>query len=125
MDGKDVQGSGEQLQVGVSPPDRGCAIPTLDEHQFKTLHRLANGKVTIYCSPEGVDTDKRRVEIDKDHESIKRLIDLGLVSDASTWPKFKPVVKTWADEGRAVVIVALNRIGKLMFQRTTWGHLKN
>ena len=46
------------------------------------------------------------------------LCELGLTSDATAWPKYKELVAQYAQEGREIVIVVLNRVGQLLFQRT-------
>lgn len=90
----------------------------LTPHQFKLLRRLANNKVKVYCQPVGIDSDKRRDEITLDFNAVLRLVELGLMSDATTWPKYADLVNSYAGEGREIVIVVLNKIGDLMFKRT-------
>ena len=95
-------------------------METLTPHQFKLLRRLANNQVKVYCQPAGTDSDKRRDEINLDFNATLRLCELGLVSDATAWPKYIELVDRYAGEGREIVIVVLNRIGDEMFKRTPW-----
>jgi len=93
-------------------------LETLTPHQFKLLRRLANNQVKVYCQPAGTDSDKRRDEINLDFNATLRLCELGLMSDATAWPKYTELVDRYAGEGREIVIVVLNRVGQLLFQRT-------
>jgi hypothetical protein len=87
-------------------------------HQFKLLRRLANSQVKVYCQPAGTDSDKRRDEITLDFNATLRLCELGLMSDATCWPKYTELVDRYSGEGREIVIVVLNKIGDVMFKRT-------
>ena len=89
-------------------------------YQFKILRRLANSEIKTYCQPAGIDSDKRRDDINLDFNSMLRLCELGLTSDATAWPKYTDLVTRYAEEGREIVIVVLNRVGQLMFERTPW-----
>ena len=101
-------------------------IEQLNDHQFKMLKRLANSPVKVYCCPAGIASDKKCDEITEDFNSILRLVELGLMSDASDWPKYAGLVKKfWEDDGRIVAIVNINGIGDLMFGRTPWEKWKN
>ena len=93
-------------------------METLTPHQFKLLRRLANNQVKVYCQPVGIDSDKRCDEITQDFNAVLRLCELGLMSDATDWPKYAELVTRYAGEGREIVVVVLNRIGQLLFQRT-------
>lgn len=95
-------------------------METLTPHQFKLLRRLANNRIKVYCQPAGIDSDKRRDEINLDFNATLRLCQLGLMSDATDWPKYTELVDRYAGEGREIVIVVLNKIGDLMFERTPW-----
>jgi hypothetical protein len=93
----------------------------LTKHQYKLLRRLANSPVKVYCMPAGIDSDKKRDEINLDFNDTLRLVELGLMSDASLWPKYEGLVAQHRDEsGRDVVIVVLNKSAQRMFERTTW-----
>lgn len=93
----------------------------LTKHQLSILTRLANSPIKVYCSPAGVKSDKKCDEITQDFNAILRLVELGLMSDVSDWPKYEPMVKKYRDEdGREVAIVNLNVVGGLMFKRATW-----
>src|SRR5208337_2646807 len=93
-------------------------VETLTPHQFKLLRRLANNRIKTYCQPAGTDSDKRRDEINLDFNAALRLCELGLMSDATDWPKYTDLVTRYAGEGREIVVVVLNKIGQLLFQRT-------
>lgn len=97
----------------------------LNDYQFKILRRLANSPIKVYCQPAGIDSDKRRDEINIDFNSMLHLCELGLMSDATAWPKYEDLVAKNASEGRDIVIVVLNRIGQLMFERKPWEKRKN
>jgi len=79
---------------------------------------LANNQVKVYCQPVGIDSDKRCDEITQDFNAVLRLCELGLMSDATDWPKYAELVTRYAGEGREIVVVVLNKIGDLMFRRT-------
>ena len=100
-------------------------IEQLTPHQFKLLRRLANNTIKVYCQPAGIDSDKRRDEITQDFNATLRLCELGLTSDATAWPKYEQLVARHAGEGREIVIVVLNGVGQLMFERTLWEHWTN
>jgi hypothetical protein len=100
-------------------------IEQLTPHQFKLLRRLANNTVKVYCQPAGIDSDKRRDEITQDFNATLRLCELGLTSDATAWPKYTDLVTRYAEEGREIVIVVLNKIGDVMFKRTPWENRVN
>jgi hypothetical protein len=100
-------------------------LETLTPYQFKILRRLANNEVKVYCQPAGIDSDKRRDDINIDFNSMLRLCELGLMSDATAWPKYTELVTRYAEEGREIVIVVLNKIGNEMFRRTPWGNRVN
>jgi len=93
-------------------------VETLTPHQFKLLRRLANSQVKVYCQPAGIDSDKRRDDINIDFNAVLRLCELGLVSNATAWPKYTELVARYAEEGREIVIVVLNRVGDVIFKRT-------
>ncbi len=95
-------------------------METLTPHQFKLLRRLANNQVKVYCQPAGTDSDKRRDEITLDFNAVLRLCELGLMSDATDWPKYTDLVSSYAGEGREIVIVVLNKVGDVMFKRAQW-----
>ncbi len=98
----------------------GYMIEQLTPYQFKILRRLANNTVKVYCQPVGIASDKRRDEITQDFNAVLRLCELGLTSDATAWPKYTDLVTRYAEEGREIVIVVLNKIGDVMFKRTPW-----
>lgn len=93
----------------------------LNQHQYKLLKRLANSPIKVYCSPAGINSDKRRDEINEDFNSILRLVELGLMTDVSSAPKFKELVKQYREDGRDVIVVNLNVVGGLMFKRVRHG----
>lgn len=97
-------------------------METLTPYQFKILRRLANSEIKTYCQPAGIDSDKRRDDINPDFNAMLRLCELGLMSDAtatqSAWPKYTGLVTRYAEEGREIVIVVLNRVGQFLFERT-------
>src|SRR5208282_5394201 len=93
-------------------------LDSLTPYQFKILRRLANNEVKTYCQPAGIDSDKRRDDINLDFNGMLRLCELGLMNDATAWPKYTELVDRYAEEGREIVIVVLNRVGQLLFQRT-------
>ncbi len=95
-------------------------METLTPYQFKILRRLANSEIKTYCQPAGIDSDKRRDDINLDFNGMLRLCELGLASDATAWPKYTDLVTRYTEEGREIVIVVLNKIGYLMFKRTPW-----
>jgi hypothetical protein len=71
--------------------------------------------------PAGIDSDLKRDEINIEFNETLRLVELGLMSDASLWPKYEGLVAQHRDEsGRDVVIVVLNKSAQRMFERTTW-----
>jgi hypothetical protein len=71
--------------------------------------------------PAGIPSDKRQNELNLDFNSTLRLVELGLMSDGSDWPKYQNIVKQYAEgEGRRVAIVILNGIGQEMFGRAPW-----
>lgn len=87
---------------------------------------LANAETKVYCAPAGVPHDKRQNEINDDFNGILRLVELGLMSDVSDTPKYRPLVDKYADEeGRDVVIVIINKGGDILFKRTSWGKWVN
>lgn len=93
-------------------------IEQLTKHQLSVLIRLANSQIKVYCAPAGVKSDKKCDEITQDFNAILRLVELGLMSDVSDWPKYEPMVKKYREEdGREVAIVNLNVVGGLMFKR--------
>lgn len=100
-------------------------METLTPYQFKILRRLANSEIKTYCQPAGIDSDKRRDDINLDFNSMLRLCELGLTSDATAWPKYTDLVTRYAEEGREIVIVVLNKIGDVMFKRTPWENRVN
>ena len=100
-------------------------IEQLTPYQFKILRRLANSEIKTYCQPAGIDSDKRRDDINLDFNSMLRLCELGLTSDATAWPKYTDLVTRYAEEGREIVIVVLNKIGDVMFKRTPWENRVN
>ena len=104
---------------------RPRSIEQLTPYQFKILRRLANSEIKTYCQPAGIDSDKRRDDINLDFNAMLRLCELGLTSDATAWPKYTDLVTRYAEEGREIVIVVLNRVGQLMFERTPWEHWTN
>lgn len=103
----------------------GTIVEQLTPYQFKILRRLANSEIKTYCQPVGIDSDKRRDDINLDFNSMLRLCELGLTSDATAWPKYTDLVTRYAEEGREIVIVVLNKIGDVMFRRTPWGNRVN
>ena len=100
-------------------------VEQLTPYQFKILRRLANSEIKTYCQPAGIDSDKRRDDINLDFNSMLRLCELGLTSDATAWPKYTDLVTRYAEEGREIVIVVLNGVGDLMFKRTPWENRVN
>ena len=100
-------------------------METLTPYQFKILRRLANSEIKTYCQPAGIDSDKRRDDINLDFNAMLRLCELGLTSDATAWPKYTDLVTRYAEEGREIVIVVLNGVGDLMFKRTPWENRVN
>lgn len=96
------------------------AIEQLNDYQVKILRRLANNQIKVYCQPAGIDSDRRQDDINLDFNSMLRLIELGLVSDATSWPKYQELVARYESEGREIVIICLNRAGQLMWERTPW-----
>jgi hypothetical protein len=100
-------------------------VDSLTPYQFKILRRLANNEVKVYCQPAGIDSDKRRDDINLDFNGMLRLCELGLMSDATAWPKYTDLVTRYAEEGREIVIVVLNKVGDLMFRRTPWENRVN
>ena len=97
----------------------------LTQYQFKILRRLANSEIKTYCQPAGIDSDKRRDDINLDFNAMLRLCELGLTSDATAWPKYTDLVTRYAEEGREIVIVVINRVGDEMFRRTPWENRVN
>ena len=98
----------------------------LTKHQLSVLTRLANSPIKVYCTPAGVQSDKKCDEITQDFNSILRLVELGLMSDVSDWPKYRPMVEKYREEAdREVAVVILNLVGGLMFTRTKWEHRIN
>jgi hypothetical protein len=96
-------------------------IEGLTRHQFKLLKRLANSPVKVYCMPAGIDSDLKRDEVNVEFNGVLRLVQLGLMSDASLWPKYEGLVSQHRDEsGRDVVIVVLNKSAQKMFERVIW-----
>ena len=102
-----------------SSESRPRSIEQLTPYQFKILRRLANNEIKTYCQPAGIDSDKRRDDINLDFNAMLRLCELGLTSDATAWPKYTGLVTRYAEEGREIVIVVLNRVGQLLFRRTS------
>ena len=101
-------------------------IEQLTQHQFKLLKRLANSPVKVYCMPAGIDSDLKRDEINVEFNGVLRLVQLGLMSDASLWPKYEGLVKQHRDEsGRDVVIVVLNKSAQRLFERQRHEKWKN
>ena len=100
-------------------------VEQLTPYQFKILRRLANSEIKTYCQPAGIDSDKRRDDINLDFNAMLRLCELGLTSDATAWPKYTDLVTRYAEEGREIVIVVLNGVGDLMFKRTPWENRVN
>ena len=101
-------------------------IEQLTKHQYKLLRRLANSPVKVYCMPAGIDSDLKRDEINLEFNETLRLVELGLMSDASLWPKYEGLVVQHRDEsGRDVVIVVLNKSGQRIFERTRHEKWKN
>jgi hypothetical protein len=88
-------------------------------YQLKIIRRLANSQVKTYCQPAGIDSDKRRDDINLDFNAMLQLVELGLLSDATQWPKYQALVASHAEDGREVIIVVLNRVGNMMFERTS------
>lgn len=96
-------------------------IEQLTKHQYKLMRRLANSPVKVYCMPAGIDSDLKRDEINIEFNETLRLVELGMMSDASLWPKYEGLVAQHRDEsGRDVVIVVLNKTAQRMFERTVW-----
>jgi hypothetical protein len=101
-------------------------IEQLTQHQFKFLKRLANSPVKVYCMPAGIDSDLKRDEINIEFNETLRLVELGLMSDASLWPKYEGLVAQHRDEsGRDVVIVVLNKSAQRLFERQRHDKWKN
>jgi hypothetical protein len=101
-------------------------VEQLTKHQVRVLKTLANSVGKVYCAPAGTKADRRQNEINVDFNAILRLVELGLMSDLSDSPMYRPLVKKYADEeGREVAIVALNKVGDEMFRRTPWGKWVN
>src|SRR6266496_4205435 len=90
----------------------------LSKDQYSILKRLANHPVKVYCSPAGIDADRRRDEITTDFNSMLRLVELGLVRDVTDLPKYAGVVSNWREQGRDVVVIHINALGGRMFTRT-------
>lgn len=102
------------------------SIEQLTEHQYRLLKRLANSPVKVYCMPAGIDSDKKRDELNLEFNAVLRLVELGLLTDASDWARYKPMVdEHMAESGRVVVIVVLTKLGQRMFERTPWEKRKN
>jgi hypothetical protein len=98
----------------------------LTKYQVGILVRLANSSIKQFCSPRGLDSDRRRKEIDDDFEALIRLIDIGLMVNATSWPSYKRIVKNFRNEqGREVMILRLSIAGQRMFERTGWDHQIN
>lgn len=90
----------------------------LTEYQFKTVRRLANSNVKVYCAPTGLPSDRNENAINMDFNQILGLVEMGLAVDATDYPKFQGVVERNRDEGRDVVVVVLSVRGQRMFERT-------
>jgi hypothetical protein len=71
--------------------------------------------------PAGIDSDKKRDELNLEFNAVLRLVEMGLLTDASDWPKYKPMVdEHMTESGRVVVIVVLTKLGQRLFERTPW-----
>src|SRR6266481_7497690 len=94
----------------------------LTKHQYRVLRMLANSRTKVYCAPAGTKADKRQNDINEDFNAILRLVELGLMSDLSDAPKYRPIIESYAtNEGREVVIVAISKGSDAMFKRMRWG----
>ena len=101
-------------------------VEQLTKHQYKLLRRLANSPVKTYCMPAGIDSDLKQDEINVEFNETLRLVEFGLMSDASNWPKYKGIVQQHRDEsGRDVIIVVLNKSAQRLFERTRHEKWKN
>lgn len=95
-------------------------METLTEYQFKTVKRLANSRVKVYCCPTGLPSDKNENAINMDFNQILGLVEMGLAVDASDYPKFREIVQQNTDEGRECVVIVISVRGQRMFERVRW-----
>ena len=96
-------------------------IDSLNRYQLKTLKRLANSQIKLYCCPAGLPLPERdEIEslITGDFNDILILVEMGLLEDVSNEPDNQgKIAELHALEGRDIVITKLSRIGQVMFER--------
>jgi hypothetical protein len=96
-------------------------IDQLTPFQFRILRRLAAGTDKIYGACTGVEGDTKPEEMNAWFNETLKLIEWGLVVDASGWPNYAKSIKHYAEhEGRDAVIIALSVRGQAMWGRVPW-----
>lgn len=99
-------------------------IDSLNRYQLKTLKRLANSQIKLYCCPAGLplpERDEIESRITSDFNDILILVEMGLLDDISNDPEHQgKIAELHALEGRDIVITRLSRIGQVMFERVKW-----
>jgi len=92
----------------------------LTKYQLEVVKKLANSGTKVYCCPSGIPSDRNQNDINLDFNQILGLVEMGLVIDASDYPKFRGLMQQHWDEGRDCAVVVLSRLGQKMFERKRW-----
>lgn len=108
----------ENLEAKTRPD---VVVDQLTKYQHSVLRRLASGTAKIYGACTGVEGDRKPDEMTLWFNETLKLIEWGLVVDASTWPKHIESIQHYKEhEGRDAVLVALSVRGQAMFGRVPW-----